>query len=54
MNSFLKFISNEDGVSLAEYAIIISLITVVIAAAVTTFRGQMGNQFTQAGTTFEQ
>ena len=54
MNQFLKFITDEDGASIAEYAMIISLITVVIATTVTTFRGQMGNQFTQAGTAFEQ
>jgi Flp pilus assembly pilin Flp len=54
MNNFFKFISSEDGATIAEYAMIISLITVVIATTVSAFRGQLGNQFTQVGTALEQ
>ena len=44
MNKFFKFLIDEDATSMAEYALILALITVTIAAVVTT----LGERISQA------
>ncbi len=49
METLVKFIRDEEGASMAEYALLLGLVTVAIATVVATFRGQLAAQFTRAG-----
>lgn len=41
MKTLLKLIKDEEGASMAEYALLLGLITVGVVAAVTLFRGSI-------------
>ncbi|MBI1857938.1 MAG: Flp family type IVb pilin [Candidatus Melainabacteria bacterium] len=51
MKSLSRFLSNEDGATMAEYALLIGLITVAVATIITAFRNGLTNSFTQAANT---
>ena len=48
MNSFLNFINDEEGVDLAEYALLLGIITIAIAAVITTFGSKLETSVTNA------
>lgn len=50
MNTLVRFIKDEEGATMAEYALLLGLVTVAIATVIATFRGQLAAQFTRAGT----
>ena len=50
MKTLVKFIKDEEGATMAEYALLLGLVTVAIATVIATFRGQLVAQFTRAGT----
>ena len=50
MNSFLNFIKDEEGASMAEYAFLLGLITVAIATVITTFGTKLRTVVTSATT----
>ena len=52
MNSLLFFIKNEEGVDLAEYAILLGIITIAIAAVITAFGTKIGESVTNATNAF--
>lgn len=49
MDKLLQFLKDEDGATMAEYALLLGLVTVAIATVIATFRGQLAAQFTRAG-----
>lgn len=49
MKQVQKFIRNEDGATAIEYALIASLIAVVIIGAVTTVGTKVSTVFTEVG-----
>ena len=49
MKTLIEFIRDEEGATMAEYALLLGLVTVAIATVVATFRGQLAAQFTRAG-----
>jgi pilus assembly protein Flp/PilA len=51
--SIKKFVADESGVTAIEYALIASLIAVVIITAVTTVGGKVSTVFTEIGTTLK-
>ena len=51
--SMKKFVADESGVTAIEYALIASLIAVVIITAVTTVGGKVSTVFTEIGTTLK-
>lgn len=51
MRTFLSFIRDEEGASMAEYALLIGLITVALATVITAFRSSLQNSFTRASDT---
>lgn len=44
-----RFLLDESGASLAEYALLVGVVTVFLVAALTTFRGKIANAFGTAG-----
>ena len=48
MNTFISFLSDEEGATMAEYALLLGLITVAIATVVTAFGGKTGTVITNA------
>ena len=48
MNNILHFLKDEEGASMAEYALLLGLITVAIAGVVTIFGGRIAAIFTRA------
>ncbi len=48
MKSLLNFIQDEEGVDLAEYAILLGIITVAIAAVITAFGTKLETSITNA------
>lgn len=48
MYIFISFISDEEGASMAEYALLLGLITVAIATVVTAFGTKIGTVITSA------
>lgn len=50
MQTLVKFIKDEEGATMAEYALLLGLITVAVATVVATFRTSITDQFTRAGT----
>jgi Flp pilus assembly pilin Flp len=51
MNKIWKFIKDEDGLELTEYAVIGALIVIVVAAAVITLRTAIVNAFNNISNT---
>jgi len=45
LKSLKKFVQNDSGQSLAEYSLILALITVVVIAAVTALGGKISGVF---------
>ena len=41
MEKIKRFLNNEDGASMAEYALLVGLIAVALIAAITAFRGSI-------------
>ncbi len=52
MNSLLNFIKDEDGVDLAEYALLLGIITIAIASAITLFGTKLETAVTNATNVF--
>ena len=50
MNTVIRFIRDEEGASMAEYALLLGLITVGVASVIVTMRGSIKNIFTNADT----
>ncbi|HTL46536.1 MAG TPA: Flp family type IVb pilin [Verrucomicrobiae bacterium] len=48
-----KMLKNQKGQGLAEYALIIALVAVVLVGALTTFRGDIAAVFTAIGTALQ-
>lgn len=48
MKTLIKFIKDEDAASMAEYALLLGLITVAIAGVITIFGGRIRAVFTRA------
>ena len=48
MNSLLFFIKNEDGVDMAEYALLLGIITIAVAAVITAFGSKIETAVTNA------
>ena len=48
MNNVLSFLNDEEGASMAEYALLLGLITVAIAGVITVFGGRIAAVFTNA------
>ena len=48
MNKVLNFLNDEEGASMAEYALLLGLITVAIAGVITIFGGRISAVFTRA------
>lgn len=48
MELFKRFVHEEDGQGLTEYALIIALIAVAVIAVMVIFRNQIRNVFTKA------
>lgn len=51
MYKIFDFIKDEDGATMAEYALLIGLITVALATVITAFRNSLTNSFTQTANT---
>ena len=50
-NTFKKFISDESGLELVEYAVMTALIVAAIVIAITTLSGTIGARFDDVETT---
>ena len=48
MNKLVRFLKDEEGASMAEYALLLGLITVAIATVVTAFGSKIGTVVTNA------
>ena len=48
MKSLVNFIREEEGASMAEYALLLGLITVAIATVITAFGAKIGTVITNA------
>ncbi len=48
MNNLLNFIKDEDGADFAEYALLLGIITVAIAAVITAFGSKLETSVTNA------
>ena len=48
MYNFISFITDEEGASMAEYALLLGLITVAIATVITAFGAKLGTVITNA------
>lgn len=48
MNTIANFIKDEEGASMAEYALLLGLITVAIAGVITIFGQRIRNVFGRA------
>lgn len=49
-----SFIKDEEGASLAEYALVLGMIMIVIATVINIFRGDLAGAFVRAGDSFAQ
>lgn len=45
MEKLTRFLKEEEGASMAEYALLVGLIAVALIAAITAFRGSIINTF---------
>ncbi len=50
LNKTLAFLREEEGASAIEYALLVALIALGIATALTAFAGHLGSLFNRAGT----
>ena len=50
MNKLVQFLKDEEGASMAEYALLLGLITVAIATVITAFGAKIGTVVTNATT----
>jgi pilus assembly protein Flp/PilA len=50
-NSLRRFVREEEGASLAEYALLLGVITVALITVLTTFRTSIANLFTRTTNT---
>lgn len=50
-NSLRRFVREEEGASLAEYALLLGVITVALITVITTFRTSIANIFTNTTNT---
>jgi pilus assembly protein Flp/PilA len=48
MNTIVNFLKDEEGASMAEYALLLGLITVAIAGVITLFGGRIRAVFVRA------
>ena len=48
MNKLVQFLKDEEGASMAEYALLLGLITVAIATVITAFGSKLGTVVTNA------
>ena len=48
MNKLVQFLKDEEGASMAEYALLLGLITVAIATVITAFGTMIGTVVTTA------
>ena len=48
MKKLISFLKDEDGVDMAEYALLLGIITVAIAAVITTFGSAISTSITNA------
>ena len=48
MNKLVQFVRDEEGASMAEYALLLGLITVAIATVITAFGTKLGAVVTSA------
>lgn len=48
MNSLFTFIIDEEGADLAEYALLLGIITIAIASVITTFGSKISTSITNA------
>ena len=48
MNKLVEFLRAEEGASMAEYALLLGLITVAIATVITAFGTKLGTVVTNA------
>ena len=48
LKAIRQFVKEEEGVAAAEYAILLTLIALVLVAAVTTLQGAISGAFTRA------
>ena len=48
MNNLVRFLTDEEGASMAEYALLLGLITVAIATVVTAFGAKISTVITNA------
>jgi len=53
MATFKQFLTNEDGVTAIEYALLASLIAIFIVAAVQTLGTRLSTVFTEVGSSLE-
>ena len=53
MEKFLSLIKEDEGASMAEYALLLGLITVAIATVITAFGGQIQAVFQRATTAIQ-
>lgn len=51
MNKILNFIRDEEGASMAEYALLIGIISLGLIAAITAFRESIKGSFTKTANT---
>ena len=49
MKTFIEFLRDEEGASMAEYALLIGLIVVAMITVLSTFQGKLAGTFTAAG-----
>ena len=50
MKTLIRFIKDEEGASMAEYALLLGLITVALATVITTFGTKISGTITNATT----
>ena len=53
MKILCQLVKNEEGASMAEYALLLGLITVAVAGVITVFGGRIAAVFTNATNTLQ-
>ena len=53
MKTLINFLRDEEGASMAEYALLVGLITVAVAAAITALRGSITTAISDAQTAID-
>ena len=52
MNKLIKFFKEEEGATMAEYGLLIALIIVAAATAISSFGGKVGPAFSNGAAQF--